>query len=299
MKILEFTLPAPEDKTIITKEESLPEFYPHLHRHNEVQITWILEGAGTLVADNNMHPFHNNEIYWIGANQPHVFRREHTPSEPAAPKSMHTLNIFFNIDTQLASFFSIPEVKHLKHFAGQHHSGFRVPQLRVPDISKKMRRINETSGLEQFLNFVDLLKHLSSCDGLQPLSSESRSGAHNEHEGLRIATIYNYILQHYQRQITLEEVAGIACMTPQAFCRYFKKYTNHTLVSFINEVRINEARKMLLDHQCDSIASVAYNTGFNSITNFNRVFKKIVKKSPKEFIDCFYQKVISQASILE
>jgi AraC-like DNA-binding protein len=291
MKILQFTLPAPDNKTIITKEERLPYFYPHLHRHYEVQLIWIIKGEGTLVADNSMHSFHNNEIYWIGANQPHVFKSEASYLAEDSGKEIETLNIFFNLDRHLASFFSIPEVKNLSQFIKQHNAGFKIPPANVTDIALKMVMVKETSGIEQFIHFIDLLKTLSLLGDIKPLSSHTKTVNYSEHEGIRIATIYNYIMQNYEKQITLEEVAKLAYMTPQAFCRYFKKHTQHTLVSFINEVRINEACRKLTDNKYESIASIAYDTGFNSITNFNRVFKSVVKKSPKEFLDSYRQNV--------
>ncbi len=290
MKILQFTLPVPDNKTIITKEESLPHFYPHLHRHNEVQLTWVIKGEGTLVTDNNMHSFQSNEIYWIGANQSHVFKSDPSYFENGT-KRTHTIDIFFSIDSQLSSFFSIPEVKHLKNFVQQHNSGFRIPQNEVKELSEKMLRLHNSNGVEQFFNFIDLLKQLSSLNKLEPLSSQTETVSYSDNEGIRIASIYNYVMQNYDQPITLEEVSKLAYMTPQAFCRYFKKHTHHTLVSFVNQVRINEACKKLVDKKYDSIASVAYNTGFNSITNFNRVFKSVVKKSPKEYIDSYYRNI--------
>ena len=98
-------------------------------------------------------------------------------------------------------------------------------------------------------------------------------------------------MQHYASPITLEDVAKQAHMTPQAFCRYFKKHTRHTFVSFLSEVRINEACKKLTDGAYDSIAGVAYNCGFNSITNFNRVFKSVTSRSPSEYVNSFFQNV--------
>lgn len=291
MKILQFTLPAPDNKTIITKEERLPYFYPHLHRHYEVQLTWVIKGEGTLVADNSMHGFQDNQIYWIGANQPHVFKSEASYFEEGSKKDTETLNIFFNLDSHLASFFSIPEVRHLNQFIRQHNSGFRVPQAKVAPVSCKMVMVNETTGIEQFIHFIDLLKDLSSIDRLEPLSTQTTTASYSETEGIRIATIYNYIMQNFDKPITLDEVAKLAYMTPQAFCRYFKKHTQHTLVSFVNEVRVNEACRKLTENRHESIASIAYNTGFNSITNFNRVFKSVMKKSPKEFLDNYRQKV--------
>jgi AraC-like DNA-binding protein len=286
MKILQFTLPVPDNKTIITKEESNVDFYPHLHRHNEVQLTWILKGEGTLIVDNSIHLFHQHEIYWIGANQSHVFK-----SEPSKFKNRettkHTLDIFFSFDKQLSSFFSIPEIKNLKNFIEHHGTGFRVPDASVTGIAEKMLAVRDSSGVEQFFQFLSLLKQIAALEELAPLSLPSHE-SYSDHEGIRIANIYNYVMKHYKEDITLEEVAKIAYMTPQAFCRYFKKHTHHTLLAFINQVRINEACKKLVDKNYESISSVAYNSGFNSITNFNRVFKSIVKKSPKEYMDTYF-----------
>jgi AraC-like DNA-binding protein len=289
MKILQFTLPVPDNKTIIIKEESQIDFYPHLHRHNEVQITWILKGEGTLIVDNNMHLFHNNEIYWIGANQPHVFKSESTTTHNIT-KTKHTLDIFFSFDKQLSSFFSIPEIKNLKNFIEQHDRGFRIPEACVKNIAEKMFAVHKSSGVEQFFQFISLLKQIAIIKELQPLSLQSTE-SYSDHEGIRIANIYNYVMKHYKENITLDDVAKIAYMTPQAFCRYFKKHTHHTLLSFINQVRINEACKKLVDKNYESISSIAYNSGFNSITNFNRVFKNIVKKSPKEYVDTYFYSI--------
>jgi AraC-like DNA-binding protein len=98
-------------------------------------------------------------------------------------------------------------------------------------------------------------------------------------------------MHHYESPLTLEDVAAQAHMTPQAFCRYFKKHTRHTFVSFLNQVRINEACKKLTDGSYDSVSTVAYNCGFNSITNFNRVFKSVTGKSPRDYIRDYIDKV--------
>ncbi len=291
MKILEFTLPVADNKTIIIKEEKLPHFYPHLHRHAEVQLTWIIEGEGTLVAGNSMHNFQKNEIFWIGAKQPHVFKSDPSYFENKSKKRTHSLDIFFNIDAQLSSFFSIPEIRNLKTFIEQQNNGFSVPSNKVNKISGKMLLVSSTNGAEQFIHFINLLKELSALPHLNPLSSESTAANVKDTEGIRIAKIYNYVMNNYTEQISLEEIAKIAYMTPQAFCRYFKKHTHNTLVAFINQVRVNEACKKLVENQNDTIACIAYNSGFNSITNFNRVFKSVVKKSPKQYVESYMQKI--------
>jgi len=289
MKVLQFTIPVPHDKTVIVQKDVLPHFYPHLHRHQEIQLTWIQQGEGTLVAENNMHAFRPNEIYWLGVNLPHVFKSDPSYFLPKSKKKVQTLNIFFNAKGQLDSFFELPEMKNLKTFLTHQQTGFKVPQEFVTEISNKMLSITNSSGVDQLINFIELLKQLSSFHELDPLSSVSRPASYSEHEGIRIAAIYNYIMQQYDKQITLEDVAKQAHMTPQAFCRYFKKHTLHTFVSFLNEVRINEACKKLTDGAYNSIATVAYNCGFNSITNFNRVFKSVTGKSPSSYVESYFQ----------
>lgn len=291
MKILEFTLPVPANKSIITKEEKLKHFYPYLHRHNVVQLTWIINGEGTLVTGNNMHHFHANEIFWIGANQPHVFKSVPAYFERNSKKKTHSIDIFFSADTHTSPLFSIPELQQLKQFIEQHNQGFKVPQNKVAEVAVMIKKINELAGVEQFIVFIELLKTLSVLKLPAALSSKPANLMVNDNEGIRIATIYNYIMRNYKEPITLEDVSKVAYMTPQAFCRYFKKHTHTTLVGFVNQLRINEACKQLVENSSDTISSIAYNTGFNSITNFNRVFKSVVKKSPKEYVESYARHV--------
>lgn len=291
MKVLQFTIPVPINQTIIVQKEVLPYFYPHLHRHHEIQLTWVQKGEGTLIADNNMHAFTSNDIYWLSANQPHLFKSDPSYFLPKSKKITSALTIFFNPEGQLAHLFDLPEIRNIKKFIQQQTSGFKIPQQYVAEISHLMVQVKNGDGLEQMIHFLDILRKLISYEKLSPLSTSSRPQQYSEHEGIRIGTIYNYIMQHYDKPITLEDVAKRAHMTPQAFCRYFKKHTRHTFVSFLSEVRISEACKMLTDGAYDSIATVAYNCGFNSITNFNRVFKSVTSRSPSEYVDSFFQNV--------
>ena len=79
-------------------------------------------------------------------------------------------------------------------------------------------------------------------------------------------------------------LASVAHLTPQAFCRYFKKHTRKTYISFLNEVRITEACKKMVQGDFDSYSSVAYQAGFNNVVTFNRVFKKTTGRSPREYL---------------
>jgi AraC-like DNA-binding protein len=291
MKVLSFTIPASQDKTILVQEDILPSFYPFLHRHEEIQLTMIIKGEGTLVVGKNMHAFTKNQIFLIGANMPHVFKNDEVLSEDGSEIGTHALTVFFNPKGKLTSFFSLPELKNVNTFFESNSSGFQIPTERFEEFSTRILQIKDAVGIEQLIYFFQLLQSICSLDNIAPLTTNIESKDFSDKEGVRISTIYNYVMQHYHREITLEEIAAAAFMTPPAFCRYFKKHTGVTFVTFLNDVRINEACKKLLGGKYESVAEVAYHTGFNSITNFNRVFKTSVGKSPREYAAEFFRKV--------
>lgn len=294
MKVLQFTIPVAHDKSIIAQYEDMAYFYPHLHRHKEAQVTWVQEGEGTLIAGNNMHAFKAGEIYFLGADQPHLFKSNPEYFHADSKKRIRALTIFFDPNGGLASLFDLPEMKNFKDFIAHYRHGFKLPQDYVGKVSSSMLDIQNSSGSDQLIQFLQMLRVLSSTKiKPEPLSEFSISPGINEAEGIRISNIYNYILQNYSKAITLDDVAKEACMTPQAFCRYFKKHTRHTFVSFLNEMRINEACKKLTDNEYESISVVAYKCGFSSITNFNRVFKSVTGNSPRGYIDNYLNKVAS------
>jgi AraC-like DNA-binding protein len=121
----------------------------------------------------------------------------------------------------------------------------------------------------------------------QHLSVQSFASNITDFDGLRMNEIYRFTIDHYTESIRLEQVASVACLTPQSFCRYFKRHTGKTYVNFLNEVRINEACKKLMENSCGSIANVAYKCGFNSVGSFNRLFRTVTEKTPKEFVKAY------------
>jgi AraC-like DNA-binding protein len=286
MKVLQFTIPVAHDKSVIVQQDTIPYFYPYLHRHKEAQVTWIQEGEGTLIAGNNMHAFRSGEIYLLGPDQPHLFKSSPDYFQPGSNRGVRTLTVFFNPEGKLQPLFELPEMRSLKDFLQRYRQGFRLPDAYAERVSEIMTRIQNTTGPEEIVHFLQLLNILQSIQPApEPLSAPGISKGITESEGIRISNIYNFILQHYSESLTLDDVAREACMTPQAFCRYFKKHTRQTFVSFLNQMRINEACKKLTGNKYESISVVAYKCGFSSITNFNRVFKSVMGHSPRVYMD--------------
>jgi transcriptional regulator GlxA family with amidase domain len=95
-----------------------------------------------------------------------------------------------------------------------------------------------------------------------------------------------YLNQNFDKVITLAEVSKLSNMSEAAFRRFFRAKTGMTFIDSLNEIRLGHASRMLID-TTQSIAEIAYNSGFNNISNFNRIFKKKKGTTPKEFRENF------------
>ena len=290
MKVLPFTLLVPDDKSVISEQVELPHFYPHLHRHDECQLTWIEEGEGTLIAGNNMHDFQPGDIFLIGANLPHLFKSNPEYFVSDSGKLIKACSLYFNPRGVMASLFDLPEMKSSKAFLQNNKHGFKIPEEYSKEIAAKLLAVHQSVGTDLLFKFLALFDSFMTIEDAEPLCPAVYSSDISENEGIRLSNILNYIMQNYNTAITLEDVSAVAFMTPQAFCRYFKKHTGRKFISFLNEVRINEACKNLVaGKKADCISGVAYSAGFNSITNFNRVFKSVVGSSPKDYVNTYHK----------
>ncbi|EET58599.1 transcriptional regulator, AraC family [Marvinbryantia formatexigens DSM 14469] len=92
----------------------------------------------------------------------------------------------------------------------------------------------------------------------------------------------NYINQHYQEKLTLEETAKMVGFSKYHFTRVFKKYMNMTFYEYLNKKRVKCAEGLLYSTEM-SITDVAMNSGFSSMSSFDRTFKALNKCSPSEF----------------
>jgi YesN/AraC family two-component response regulator len=291
MKVIQFTIPVDYDHSIHVQEDKLPYFYEHLHRHHETQITWIIKGEGTLIAGNVMQRFSPGDVFIIGANQPHLFKSDPDYFMELNEKKIHSLNIFFNPKGFITTLLDFPEMLSIKKFVESSAYGMQASAVNAMAVSEHISNVVSNTKGYRLSAFIQLLQHMADLKDWKYLSSESFQYVITDTEGLRMNDIYQYTINHYTENITLEEIAGVVFLTPQSFCRYFKKHTLKTYTDFLNEVRINEACKRFMNRDFNSVSSVAYQTGFNNVVTFNRVFKNIIGKAPREFIKDYNNKV--------
>lgn len=293
MEVIPFTLPGSHERTINVVEYEGPHFYRHLHRHKEYQLMWIIEGTGSLIIDHIIHPFRDGDMFLIGPNQPHVFKSDERYFEEDGQYTVKGLGLFFSAEEKFGKILELPELQSLQTFIGEYTNGFMLPSPYVAEVGEIMIRLLDNRGPEKFSHLFALLNRLQVLEQyVKPLSTRTNKPVYSEEKANRIQRIYDYLLEHYQEEIPLGKVAREANLTPPAFCRYFKKHTGKTFVSFLNELRINEACKRLIAPDTEiQISEIAYKCGFNSVTNFNRVFKRVKKVSPSVFQVKYFEKL--------
>lgn len=292
MKVVQFTIPVSKENTIVVQEDILPHYYNHLHRHREVQIEWVIEGTGILVAGNYMQRFESGDVYIIGANQSHIFKNDEIYFDPDEGKQIHSVSIFFNPTQLTNNILNLPEMSGIRKFVDGLHNGFQIPEASAEIIKATISEVMKTKDSLRVASFITLLHLFSTVRNMKPLATNNSEHIISEVEGIRMDQIFQYLVTNYKNHISLNEISEIASLTPQAFCRYFKKHTDKTFVSFLNELRVNEACKMIVSGKFDSFSEVSYQTGFDNVTNFNRVFKKTIGKSPREYHRDFRARLI-------
>lgn len=275
MKVLPFTIIKSKKDALILQEDKEAVFYSQLHQHKELQVSYIKKGEGSLLVGNTINRFQEGDLFVFGSNLPHVFN-----SDSNIIDESHMLTLFFTKESFGKGFFEIEELKPLQSLFHKAKNGIKIKA------SKECILIFETifkaHKLERFISFLSLLKLISKTKS-ESLSSFVSLKKFNDNEGKRMNAVFNYTLTNFQKEISLTTISQEAAMTKNAFCKYFKKRTNKTYTTFLNELRIEKSCNLLKTNNELTIAEIAELSGFQNISNFNRKFKQFVGSSPRVY----------------
>lgn len=281
MKIIPFAVPHKTTESFyVFVDNDQERLYPHLHQHPEIQVTLIVKMEGVLIAHDYVGDFSDGDVFVLGPNQPHVFRNnEYQKRKPGAA----AISLFFNVDVLGSHFMDLPEMRMAQVFINNCSGGFKIHGAAKKHIATNIKKLITAKNISRMVIFMDILKWLSGLKDRSPLSTSSFQKPVNEYDNKRINEVVDYTMTKSDEPIRLAEVAGIAGMTPEAFCKYFKSRTKKTYFQFLNEIRIHKACNLLMQGG-PTVATVSRLTGFNSISNFNRNFKKTIGVTPVEYV---------------
>ncbi|WP_296385814.1 AraC family transcriptional regulator [Winogradskyella sp.] len=273
MKVLPFVVPKPEKGGLIYQVDKVDVFYDKLHQHEEIQLSFIVEGEGTLIVGDTINNYTTGDVLVIGSNLPHVFK-----SDSESYMQSHMLTLFFTEQSFGRLFFNLEELNEVQSFFDRSKYGFKL-NSNLEELRALFLQLKKTSKINRFIILLQLLNRMVESD-YTSLSSFVYDKKYSNIEGDRMRNVFEFTFNYYANDITLNEISKVANMTKTAFCKYFKKRTNKTYIQFLNEFRIEKAVNLLKEKSDYSIAEIAFMSGFRNISNFNRIFKRIKDKTP-------------------
>jgi AraC-like DNA-binding protein len=266
---------------ISARRAQVPCYDTQWHFHEELELIYIIKGSGTRFIGENISPFSDGELTLVGSKLPHLWRNDSTQFVNGEITPVDMIIVQFREDVLGNDFLNLNESSLIKNIFQQAKQGIQFSETIKRKIFKPLIKITESKNMESIIELLIILNLLSK-DNYQLLSASYNESETENSDLTRIARIENYIKNRFRENISLTEVAGIANMSSNAFCRYFKKHTKYTLVEYVTELRIRYACKEIIKNN-KKISEISYDSGFNSESLFNRQFTKIMNMKPRDY----------------
>jgi AraC-like DNA-binding protein len=276
----------PTLKSFSIRHDYLPYFYNQYHYHPEVELLFIQEGTGTQFVGDSIQRFEGGDLLLIGSECPHYLRSDNKYFSGDPNLYVSALVIHFNPSIFGKYFLSLLENRHIEQLLEKSKKGLRIIGVTKTRVTESMKEMMLTDKGNMILALYTLLDLLATSNEYELLGTRIMEGDNNDKETERINAIYNFSARHFKRKITIDEIAGVAHLSANSFCRYFKNKTKKNFSHFLNEIRVEYACKKIRENQLQ-VTQVCYEAGFNNFVNFNNAFKKITGKTPTQYAKQF------------
>jgi AraC-like DNA-binding protein len=241
----------------------------NLHYHPEYELTYITHGKGARMVGDTLSHFSDGDLVLLDSNLPHTWTGE---------GSLFRAIVIQFSPSFIDSFVQWQEFKGIRAVLDQAKQGLVFQK--TPLLIQKIEALVHEEDLQQALSLLAILQMLSKTPS--ELLSQADSFVLNRKTESRINTVCQFVQEKYTQRIDLQEVANLIHVSESAFCKFFKKTTGKTFSEYLNFVRIHAVCKALRETD-KTILEIAFANGFESLTYFNRVFKKEKGMTPKEF----------------
>ncbi|CAA7197050.1 AraC family transcriptional regulator [Chryseobacterium potabilaquae] len=269
-----------EEKIIFENELSFKSSFPSLrnyffwHYHPELELVYIEAPHGIRNVGKHISNFTESDLILIGPNIPHLnFDYGIKTHYYQAVIQMKTSLVDVLMDT--------PECNKIKELLERSYLGLSFKGKTKKEVARRIKDFKSERKLDGLLDLIKIFQILAESNEFDVLNTDDMRVRLCFHDKIRMEIIYNYVHENYHNKLNVHEIAQAVNLTTSAFCRYFKKQTNLTFTNFANSYRISMAKIFLL--QNISVSEVCYQVGFNSISYFSTLFKKLVGKTPMDF----------------
>jgi AraC-like DNA-binding protein len=279
MKALFEKVSVAEERTLLVKYLSMPYFSAPLHFHPEFELTFILQGYGQRFVGDNIENFSADDLVLLGSHLPHYWRCDLDFYQKDSSLKAEAIVCQFSDQTLPLFVQKIPEFAGITQLLESAKFGLKFSQALAQSLKNQFFKLIETAPSERLLIFLNILNEISQATDYQVLTTGDFHFKANPAETERMKRILEFTLQHFTEEITLKEVAEVAHLTQPSFCRYFKQRTRKSYFDYLNDLRINYARKLLINSEL-SVSQIALDSGYQNISHFHSQFKKALQISP-------------------
>ncbi|GHT47755.1 AraC family transcriptional regulator [Bacteroidia bacterium] len=257
------------------------EFTYPMHSHEEFELNFISNAAGVKrIVGDSIEIISDHDLVLIGSKDlEHVWEQHECKS-----KDIREITIQFSPYLFTTGLLSKNQFNSILIMLQEAQKGISFPLPAIMSVYHLLDKLAcEQKGFYAVINFVTILHELSlRYDNNHTLSSSSVATTGQHSDSRRIQKVQKFINDNYKDEIRLIQLADLIGMTPVAFSRFFKLHTCRNLSDYIIDIRLGNATRLLINTN-RSVSEVCYESGFNNLSNFNRIFKKKKECSPKEF----------------
>ncbi|WP_394748315.1 AraC family transcriptional regulator [Spongiimicrobium salis] len=245
------------------------------HFHPEYELVYIDGANGTRHVGDHISNYEGNDLVLIGSNIPHL------NFDYGIKGSYRKVVVHIKKDFVEGHIQGIPEFDKVAQLFKKSAHGIAFKGPIKEQIGNALFHLEQEPPFQQYLQLLELFRLLSASSETVLLHDQPYTISHNDKAQERLQRIYAFVDNNYDRKIDLSEVAAISNMTKEAFCRYFKQTTRYTFVAFLNRYRISQSKRHLMSGK--SVSEACYRCGFDSLSYYNRVFKKVTSENPRDF----------------
>lgn len=279
---------ATDIESFSARRDSTPTVNSIWHYHEELELIYFKAGEGTQFIGDSINRFRSGDVILVGANLPHYWRFDQDYFQDGG-KSADVYVIHFRASFLGASFLEIPENRELKKLINHSSRGLQISLPNNRNIINLIIKTENSTGHKRLLYFLEALFEISNHNqSLKPIASIGFKYNYLNEEQEQIQAIYNYTLYNYKRKITLAEISEVAKVSTNTFCKFFKSRSRKNYTDFVNEIRVGQACKLLIENKL-RINEVCFESGFNNFASFHKCFKKTMGKSPLQYQKLFIE----------
>ena len=262
------------------------EFTYPIHNHEVFELNFVEHAAGVrrIVGDSNEIIGDYDLVLITSPDLEHVWEQNTCTSD-----DIREITVQFYLDLNDDNFLSRNPFYSMRKMLNEARKGLAFPLEAIMRVYQQLDTLSSVKdGFYAVMQFMTILYELSRCEGARTLATSSFAKVEVESDSRRVLKVKNYIAKNYMDEIRLNTLADIAGMSPSAFSRFFKLHTGRNLSEYIIEMRLGYASRMLVD-TAKSVAEISFQSGFNNLSNFNRIFKKKKGCSPSEFRENYHK----------